>query len=328
MTTRPRPPQRSYPDTGELEAAGQKLSVMVVDDEDSSRRGMMLAMRELGHRCVVARDGVEALELHAHQPVDLMISDWSMPNMNGVELCKAIRERPDRYVYFIFTTALSDKSHLLQGMQAGADDFIGKPVDFDELSARLISAKRVIGLHRALSARNRTLRRDSQQYFQAARIDALTSTRNRLALMEDLDELAERSRREGRSLCLAMCDVDQFKAYNDHFGHLAGDEALARVAQVLARQLRKSDTLYRFGGEEFVVTLPDQTRETAKVAMDRIRRAVELAAVPQAPGASWPVVTISVGISEVEGGRVGDGLKLADDALYRAKASGRNCVAL
>ena len=326
MSTRPRAPLRSYPDLGEVAAASHKISVMVVDDEESSRRGMMLAMRDLGHDCVMACDGLEALEMHKRRPVDLILSDWRMPRMNGVELCRAIRAEGERYVYFILTTAMSDKSHLLEGMEAGADDFIGKPVDFDELAARLISARRSVGLHRALATRNRSLRRDSQQSFRAARIDPLTSTRNRLALMEDLEELAAQAAREGQPFCIAMCDVDQFKMYNDHFGHLAGDQALARIAQLISSQLRKSDAIYRFGGEEFVVTLPQQTRKTAKIAMDRIRRGVEVAALPHADSATWPVLTVSVGIAELDDGRVGECLKVADDALYRAKAEGRNRV--
>jgi diguanylate cyclase (GGDEF)-like protein len=310
----------------ELTAAGENVSVMIVDDDESSRKGMMLAMRELAHPCVTARDGIEALEMYREKPVDLIISDWSMPRMSGVELCRAIRAEEQRYAYFIFTTALSDKSHLLEGMRAGADDFIGKPLDFDELEARLISARRTIGLHRSLATRNRSLRRESQQSFRAARIDPLTNTRNRLALMEDLEGVAATSTRYGQHFCLAMCDVDHFKIYNDHFGHLAGDLALARVAEVISSELRKSDTLYRFGGEEFVVTLPQQTRETAKIAMDRIRGAVERAAIPHGPGASMPVVTVSVGIAELDHDDVEGCLKAADEALYRAKGRGRNRV--
>ena len=327
MTTH-RPAQGSYPDPEELAASGQRLSVMIVDDDESSRKGMVLAMQSMGHACVSARDGQEALELYeqGHRHVDVIISDWRMPRMNGLELCRAIRAHADRYVYFVFATALADKAHLLEGMNAGADDYLAKPVDLDELAVRLVAAQRVIGLHRALSTRNRVLRKDSQQNFRVARIDMLTTVHNRLALMEDLEQAVSAAARYPQTFCLAMCDVDHFKAYNDHFGHLQGDEALKRVARLLGDKLRKSDVVYRYGGEEFVVTLPQQTPDTAMLAMDRIRSDVEAAGIVQAPGTAWPVVTISVGIAELGRNGVDASLKLADEALYRAKGAGRNRV--
>jgi two-component system cell cycle response regulator len=328
MPVPPRPQLGSYPEPAELAASGQRLSVMVVDDDDASRRGMVMAMESLGHTCVGAHDGVDALQLYKekHKHVDVIISDWKMPRMDGIELCRAVRAHADRYVYFVFATALADKAHLLEGMGAGADDYLSKPIDMDELGARLVAAQRVIGLHRALSTRNRALRRDSEQNFRAARIDPLTCVHNRLALMEDLEHAVTTASRYSQSYCLAMCDVDHFKAYNDHFGHIQGDEALKQVARTIAEKLRKSDVVYRYGGEEFVVTLPQQTPQTAFLAMDRIRRDLEAARISQAPGTDWPVLTISVGIAELGRGGVEGSLKRADEALYRAKNGGRNRV--
>ncbi|HEX7603610.1 MAG TPA: diguanylate cyclase [Polyangiaceae bacterium] len=319
----------SYPEPAEVAASGQRLSVMVVDDDDDSRGGMMLAMESLGHSCLAAKDGLEALQLYRdkHRHIDVVVSDWRMPRMNGIELCRAIRAEADRYVYFVFATALADKAHLLEGMGAGADDYLSKPLDLEQLAARLLAAQRVIGLHRALSMRNRVLRRDSEHNFRAARIDPLTCVHNRLALMEDLEHYMTTSSRYAQRYCLAMCDVDHFKAYNDHFGHLKGDEALKLVAEVIGKRLRKSDVVYRYGGEEFVVTLPQQTPDSAALAMDRVRRAVEEAALPHAPGAAYPVVTISVGIAELGIGGADASLKKADEAMYRAKNAGRNRVA-
>lgn len=328
MTVLTRPPLASYPEPAEVAASGQRLAVMVVDDDESSRRSTMVAMTSLGHQCVEAHDGLDALELYRskRKHVDVIISDWRMPRMDGLELCRAIRAEADRYVYFVFATALADKAHLLEGMSAGADDYLSKPVDMDELAARLVAAHRVIGLHRALATRNRALRKDSEQNFRAARVDPLTCVHNRLALMEDLQHAVTTSSRYSQSHCLAMCDVDHFKAYNDHFGHLKGDEALKRVAGIIGEKLRKSDVVYRYGGEEFVVTLPQQTPDTAILAMERIRRAVEAAEIPHAPGAAWPVLTISVGIAELGRAGVEGSLQLADEALYRAKGRGRNRV--
>ncbi len=317
----------SYPDPSEVAKAGEALSVLVVDDEESARHGLLLALRDVGHRVVVARDGVEALEIYDRIPIDVVVSDWSMPRMSGVELCRELRARA-RYVYFMFATALDDKAHLLEGMAAGADDYVAKPIDVDELEARLLAAKRVIGLQRALSMRNRQLRRDSKRIFAAARVDALTGVRNRLALNEDLATLCSNVHRYvGQRYCGALCDVDHFKSYNDAFGHVEGDKVLQRIASVMTEQLRKGDELYRFGGEEFFVVLPQQTAETAKLAMDRVRRALEQAAIPHAPGTAWPMVTMSVGVTELAEEDTAEAwLRRSDVALYCAKRGGRNRV--
>ncbi len=317
----------SYPDPAEVAQVGEHLTILVVDDEESARHGLMLALRDLGHRVLVAADGIEALEIYERVPIDVVLADWAMPRMSGVELCRELRTRA-RFVYFMFTTAHGDKAHLLEGMAAGADDYVSKPLDIDELEARLLAAKRVIGVHRALSMRNRALRRDSQRIFLTARVDALTGVRNRLALTEDLATLCSNVHRYvGQRYCAALCDVDHFKNYNDTFGHLEGDAVLRRIASVMTAQLRKGDEVYRFGGEEFFVILPHQTVETAKLAMDRVRRALEEAAIKHAPGMEWPVVTISVGISELAEDDTAEAwLRRTDDALYRAKRTGRNRV--
>ncbi len=309
------------------------MNVLVVDDDEGSRRGLATTLRELGHTCMTARDGVEALEILHVAHVDVVVADWRMPRLSGLELCHEVRRRGGAYVYFVFVTALDDKTHLLEGMRAGADDYISKPVDFDELRARMIAARRVVGLHRALSARNRSLRRDSESNFKAARIDALTRVRNRLALNEDLGAFAHNALRYEQHYSAALCDIDHFKAYNDHYGHLAGDEVLRSIARVIGEELRKGDLLYRYGGEEFLVVFPQQTAQTARLAMERVRGAVTRAAIPHAPGESRPVLTISAGVAELrhQAGTssealLEDWLERADQALYRAKHAGRDRV--
>jgi len=323
-----RTPQRgSYPDPAELVKAAEGLTVLVVDDEESARHGLSLALRDLGYNVVVARDGVEGLDAYDRIPIDIIVSDWRMPRMSGLELCREVRARA-RYAYFIFTTGMADKSHLLEAMSAGADDYVTKPIDLDELQARLVAAKRVIGLHRALSMRNRELRRDSKRLFAVARMDAPTGVHNRLALDEDLATLCSNVHRyPGQRYCGALCDIDHFKSYNDTFGHLEADGALKHIASIMSRELRKGDELYRYGGEEFFVVLPQQTAETARLAMERVRRAVEQAGIAHGKGTDWPVVTISVGISELaEDDSAQAWLGRTDIALYRAKRGGRNRV--
>ncbi len=305
------------------------LKVLVADDDDGTREALVAAVRLLGHECRGACDGLEAWEMHQREHADVILSDWQMPRMGGLELCRRTRvaQAEGGYTYFIFMTGFGDKDHFLRGMEAGADDYHTKPVDLDELRARLVSAGRVVALYRELAEKNAALRRDSQASFRDARIDALTQVANRLAMDEDVRVLWSRVKRYGHRYSIAICDVDLFKAYNDHFGHLAGDDALRSVAHTIRGELREGDGLYRYGGEEFVVLLPEQSLAEAAGAMERVRAAVEKVAIPAHGGHG--VLTISFGVAELDpalDGSPDDWLRRADTALYRAKSTGRNRV--
>lgn len=306
-----------------------QLKVLVVDDEDSARLALEVAVRQLGYDCRSARDGMEAWELHQHEHADVILSDWQMPRMDGIELCRRTRisEGTGPYTYFIFMTNFADKEHFIRGMEAGADDYHTKPVDLDELRARLASAERVVSLYRKLAEQNAALRRDSQTAFRVARLDSLTHVANRLSMDEDLKVLWSRTTRYGHRYSIAICDIDRFKAYNDRFGHLAGDDVLRHVAQTIRRQLRQGDGLYRYGGEEFVAILPEQSLPEAEKAMNRVRVAVEQLAILAAEGGT--VVTISIGVAELHrelDQSPEEWLRRADAALYRAKTHGRDRV--
>lgn len=306
------------------------LDVLVVDDDDVARAALVKAVELLGHRCRAARDGLDAWDMHRRQRADVILSDWRMPRMDGLELCRRTRATAESggYTYFIFTTALADKEHFIRGLEAGADDYQTKPIDVDELRARLASARRVLGLCAKLAAQNATLRRDSQASFRVARIDSLTQVANRLAMDEDLRVLWARATRYGHRHSIALCDIDHFKAYNDRFGHLAGDTVLQQVAQTIRGCLRESDGLYRYGGEEFVVVLPEQSLSEAARALDRVRLAVRGLAVP---AAAAEVLTISCGVAERDpdlDATIGDWINRADTAMYRAKSNGRDRVAV
>lgn len=306
----------------------RRLSVLVVDDEEESRRALASAIRALGHDVRVACDADEALRLHAVARPDVIVSDFSMPEMDGAELCRRIRvaDADTGYTYFIFVTAFADKDHFVRGMDAGADDYQTKPIDVDELRARLVSAARVITLHRRLARSNAALRRDSEQSFQLARVDALTGIGNRLRMMEDLAALWARARRYEEEYALAICDVDRFKEYNDHYGHLAGDDVLRTIALAIRGALRDGDALYRYGGEEFLVVLPRQSIDDAVAAMNRVRVAVERLVVTKDGEASN--VTVSVGVASLgeDDESCEDWMARADVALYAAKSRGRNRV--
>ena len=304
-----------------------RLKILVADEDTLSRVGLEQAVRELGHDCRTAKDGLEAWKMLQAERADVVLSDWNLPGMGGVELCRRTRAADGQgsYTYFIFMTGFDDREHFLRGMEAGADDYHTKPVDIEELQARLVSAGRVLSLYRKLADQNSRLQRDSELSFHEARVDPLTGAANRLRMNEDLAVLWSRSLRYGHPVALALCDIDEFKKYNDRFGHVAGDDVLRRVAQTIRNVLRQEDALYRYGGEEFLVVLPEQALADAICAMDRVRAGIEKLAIPTPGG----VVTISVGVAELVrplDGTLDDWVRRTDAALYRAKENGRNRV--
>lgn len=302
------------------------LRILVVDDDEDARRALVSGLRSLGYEGRSAADGLEAWEMHEREPADVILADWRMPRMDGVELCRRTRESGRDSTYFMFVTSYSDREHLLAGLEAGADAYQTKPVDLDELATRLGVARRAISAHRRLLAENAALRVDSQRAHADARVDALTQVPNRLSLEEALRLSWSHAKRYGHRYSVAICDIDNFKAFNDRHGHLAGDEVLRQVAGTIRYTLRDGDSLYRYGGEEFVVVLPEQLLADAVVAVERIRSAVEGLEVTGVGGA----ITISFGVAELDPAQDDspeDCLRRADAALYRAKAEGRNRVA-
>ena len=310
------------------------MRVLIAEDDAVSRMILKRAVERLGHECIAASDGLEAWETYLDNPeVDVIISDWMMPGLDGLAFCERVRGyegKRDGYPFFIFLTALGDKDHLLEGMQAGADDYLSKPLDREELGARLLAAGRVTGLHRQLNSQKRELERLNSELFKQARRDPLTRLGNRLRLREDLEILRARVERYGHSYSALLCDVDYFKLYNDTYGHLKGDDVLQKVAEVMMQTFRTGDTPYRYGGEEFLAILPEQTLESAAVAGERLRHAVEGLAIPH-EGSPYGIVTISCGLAELasrEDKTVDELLKEADTALYEAKKNGKNNVAV
>ncbi|HSL00547.1 MAG TPA: diguanylate cyclase [Rubrobacteraceae bacterium] len=308
------------------------MRILIAEDDAVSRTILQRAVEKFGHECLAATDGAEAWEIYRQKPdLDVIISDWMMPKVDGLELCQMVRsDERDTYTYFIFLTALGDKEHLRIGLEAGADDYLSKPLDRDELLVRLISASRVTALHRRLAEQNAELERLNRMLFEQSRQDPLTHLGNRLRLQEELETLQGRARRYGHSYSAVLCDVDFFKRYNDHYGHLAGDEVLRKVAEVIAQHRRRGDTAYRYGGEEFLIILPEQNLRAAASIADRLRRAVESLEIAHEAKEPPGVVTISAGVATVSAGNPkseDDFLKEADDALYRAKQAGRNRVA-
>jgi diguanylate cyclase (GGDEF)-like protein len=300
------------------------VKVLVADDDPGSLLVAKAAVDRSGHECLTAADGDEAWAMFLEHQPDVVVTDWMMPGRDGPALCRAIRAREtDLYTYIVLLTSQGSRDDVLAGLQSGADDYVTKPLDPFVLHTRLLVAKRVTTLHADLAHYRKIL---SQQ----ARTDPLTGLNNRLKLTEDLTQLHVRSRRYEEQYCIAMCDVDNFKSYNDIYGHQAGDQALQAVGAALADVARSSDGVYRYGGEEFLLILPNQSPHGAKNLLERALRAVQALNITHS-GDPTGQLTLSAGISAFTPGHHTDAdtvLGDADAALYTAKAAGRNRVAL
>jgi two-component system cell cycle response regulator len=308
------------------------MKILIAEDEPSSRLVLKKAIEKLGHECLVAEDGHQAWALFQSREVDVVISDWMMPGIDGIELCRRVREySTSTYPYFIFLTSLADREHCLMGLEAGADDYLTKPLNLFDLKARLLVALRVTALHLQLAQQNTELERLNKLLFEQAHKDPLTQLSNRLRLQEDLETLQDRALRYHQGCCAALCDIDFFKAFNDRYGHQAGDKVLRIVAETIQHSLRGSDAVYRYGGEEFLILMPEQTIESGSLAAHRILQAVENLEIPHEGNPQTGILTMSAGVAGLDpsdGKTMAILLKEADEALYLAKGSGRNRVAV
>ncbi len=288
-----------------------------------------MALERLGHECEVVADGTEAWAAFQASPPDVVISDCMMPGQSGVQLCRAIRADPrGGSVYLILLTSQGAHDQVLVGMKAGADDYLIKPLNPDELEFRMVAAARVASLHGELADQRSDLESLNTELISLARHDPLTGLSNRRVLEEDLDTLEALVERYGHTYCMTLLDIDHFKAYNDAYGHLAGDDVLRAVGAQLTRHSRTGDSIYRYGGEEFLCILPDQTHAHGVGASERMRAAVQSLNIAHPLNAAG-VVTVSAGVATAHAGHVRpvrEVLKEADEALYLAKNRGRNRV--
>lgn len=273
-------------------------------------------LEKMGHEVTIAPDGEEAWNIVQEGNSPLLISDWMMPRLDGPDLCRRIRNAPgERYTYIILLTSLDRRDDKLTGLRAGADDFLTKPPDSDELALRLEIAERILAVHDQLARQNSLL-------AELAAVDELTGVKNRRRFREDLELLFAQADRLNTPLSLIMIDIDHFKAYNDVFGHPAGDEVLHTVGSILRAAIRGHDVVARYGGEEFVVLLPATGREEALDVADRLRQAI--ATRP------WThrLVTASLGVatSDQSTPTSADLVEQADQALYHSKRTGRDRI--
>jgi two-component system chemotaxis response regulator CheY len=304
------------------------MRILVADDDPTSRLIVQTALEILGHECFTASDGVQAWEMFLSHHPEVVISDWSMPGLTGLELCRNIRAHEGTYAYFIMVTSNRTREQILEGMHVGADDYLIKPLDADDLQLRLIAAARVTELHQQLDFQRRELEGLNRGLTAISLLDPLTNLGNRRALQADLEMLEARVVRYGHQSCMALIDIDFFKGYNDSYGHLAGDEVITAVANQLKQQARAGDAVYRYGGDEFICLFPQQSLETGAIAVQRMRLGVENLAIAHI-GSPLGLLTISAGLallSADQGKSATDFVREADAALYRAKGLGRNRI--
>jgi len=307
------------------------LRILIADDDATTRLELKAIASKLGHECLVAQDGATAWELLSSEGIDVLLTDWMMPGFNGPDLCQRVRhELSANYIYVVLITVLGHHEQVLEGMGAGADDYLVKPVDPFAVRTRLVAAERVTTVHNQLISAHTQLKRANRALHSLSLTDALTGLGNRRRMEEDLMRAHARALRVGRSYGMVLFDIDHFKLYNDHYGHQAGDEALRRVARCIGEAARADESIYRYGGEEFLLLLPDCGADDAVDAARRICQQVVDAAVPHDAGpAASRIVTLSGGVAcwtPSSALSMPDLLHQADEALFRAKLMGRNRI--
>ena len=297
------------------------IRILIAEDDPVSRRVLEVFLLKRGFEVITATNGTDALEILEKEGAPrLALLDWMMPGMEGIQVCQKVRERNSQaYVYILLLTARSQKEDLLRGLESGGDDYLTKPFDPQELHARLRVGMRILDLQDSLIAAREELR------FRALH-DALTGLLNRGAILETLRREHSRQIRAGGSFGIIMLDLDHFKKINDSQGHSCGDAVLQEAARRMTSSVRGYDSVGRYGGEEFLIVVPSADMAATLGLAERIRKTIESAPIATKEGDIK--ITASLGVaSSMEGKRLDSDsvLRLADEALYRAKARGRNC---
>ena len=303
-------------DTGtKAQDAQNRVHILVVDDDESIRESIEEAIQHAGYACWTAASGEEALRFLEENHMDVVISDIRMPDLNGFELTEIVKKKYDTDVIMI--TGYGKEFQYEEAIEKGASEFILKPVRFQELVVRL---RRVLR-ERALIAQRRQM---EKQLRELTITDDLTKLYNMRHFYTQLQLEMDRALRYKSSLSLLLLDVDRFKQYNDTYGHLEGDQILVKLGEVIRECLRKSDTAYRYGGDEFMILLPETRANEASKVAERIR-ALFPAVCSHRLSDDGIDTTLSIGIVEYNQGEdLSEFVKRADQAMYKAKKQGGN----
>lgn len=307
----------------ELEKAAR---ILVVDDHPDNIELLKARLEARGYEVETAEDGEEALKKVFERPPSLVLLDVMMPRMDGFETVRRIKANKDLpFVPVIMQTALDSTQDIVEGLNAGADDYITKPLNFAELEARVKSLLRIKALQESLEERERQLEEINEKLERMSMTDGLTGIANRRSLEEKLQDMFEHSLRLHEPLSIVMCDIDRFKSVNDTYGHQAGDDVLKQFAEVIQKEAREIDKVGRYGGEEFMLLLPGTVLDAAVTFAERVRQCVESHTFEFEGGTLKR--TMSCGVASWPHPRIqhkDDLIKAADDALYVAKKTGRN----
>lgn len=290
------------------------LKVLIIEDHPDQRDLLAIVLQREGYQVITAANGVEALEQLERDNFQIVLSDIMMPKMDGFELIKNIRSNPAlKTIYVILITARIQEGDRVRGLDLGADDYITKPFSFSELLARVRVGTRVVKYQRHLE--------------HQSQIDSLTGLYNRRALEEKFNDEFERAKRYNHPLSVLILDVDNFKTINDTYGHHGGDTALVRIAEILRGKTRQSDFSARFGGDEFILVLPETDHQSALQAATKIHDEIRMCRFGK-PDQSF-ALTVSIGVSSTSEKPYSDWrqmLDAADQALYLAKNRGKDRV--
>ena len=305
------------------------MKILVVDDSATMRAALAGMLAKMGHETLTAQGGVQAIRLYESEPPDLVLLDVQMPGMDGFEVAARLRDmRPGEWIPLIFLSSAEDDKDIERGITAGGDDYLVKPVSNIVLNAKIRAMQRIGEMRSRLLALGNELTAANRELVKLAHQDGLTGLANRRHLDATLLGEMTRAHRNGDDLSVVLCDVDHFKLYNDHYGHLMGDDCLKSVAGAIRSACRRpADFAARYGGEEFMLVLPQTPPEGARVVADKMLKAIAALGIPHARSSAALYVTASAGIASFDahkGINPAELIARADGALYQAKERGRN----